>query len=169
MDQKYGMIVGNQFIITQKLQNELFNPGSIILRIDQQLSGETTNTTTHIRPTATNQVPTLRLAAPDEKKAIWNQFVERAAVPHRVKASDGGIYTVRQYSPLAVNKLIQIVKTPGVEYDRLIASTKQYYATVSYKVLLSNYLLKDIWKDEYDNYKPGVKIKVNDGSNPWED
>ena len=96
LDQKYGLIIGSQFIVTQKLQSELFKTP---LAADYIAMDEVSSNPKIVQVT-TKLVQ--KVASPDEKKTIWNQFVERADIPHRVKASDGGIYTVRQYSPAAV-------------------------------------------------------------------
>ncbi len=160
LDNKYGLVVNNQFVLTQKLNQELF---------DRPITNEVATVQVNQMPEVVVVATTVPVSSPDNKKTIWNEFIERCAIPHRVKATDGGVYTVRQFSPSAVNKLIQIIKDPLIEYDRLVESTKHYYATVSYKALLSNYLLKDIWRGEYDNFKPGNISNTGDGSSRWED
>lgn len=160
LDNKYGLIVNDQFIITQKLNQDLFNRStdSVVATIKVSQMPEIITVSRFID----GGTPSI-----DNKKQIWNEFIERACIPHRVKDGKGGQYTVRQYNEPAIRKLISIVKDPNINYDRLINSTKHYYMTVSYKVLLSNYLLKDMWLDEYKNYKEG---SINhEGTNRFED
>lgn len=160
LDNKYGLIVNDQFIVTQKLNQDLFNrPQDSVVAIARVI---------HIPETVNvSNIINKDIVSIDNKKQIWNEFIERACIPHRVKDGKGGQYTVRQYNEPAIKKLISIIKDPNINYDRLINSTKHYYMTVSYKVLLSNYLLKDMWLDEYKNYKEG---SVNhEGTNRFED
>lgn len=106
--------------------------------------------------------PVLRLG--DNKKEIWNQFIIDTEIPHRVNTGSGN-YTVRQFSKGAVNKLISIISTSGVDYQTLVDSTKHYYKTVVYKILLSRYLLEDVWQDEYNEY---IKKKTSETTaKPW--
>lgn len=104
----------------------------------------------------------------DNKKDIWNKFIEDAEVPWRVKATDGGIYTVRQYNLPAVNKLIKILNDPEIDNEILVLSTKSYYKTVSYKLLLSKYLLNDVWLSEYKEWGK-AKESSSSGENRFED
>lgn len=104
------------------------------------------------------------------KKEVWNKFIEDAEIPWRVTAKDGGTYTVRQYNIPAANKLIKIIQDPNVDYDKLVASTKNYYKTVSYKLLLSKYLLNEVWSSEYKEWeKRGNKVRSSPGENSFED
>lgn len=151
LDNDYGIMVGKQFVLTQKVSNEL---GGFAANDETPVAIPIRTARTITRPTET------------DKKAVWNKFVEDAEVPWRVKAPDGGIYTVRQYSVLAANNLIKIINDPNIDYVRLTQSTKNYYQTVTYKKLLSNYLNDGIWKSAYDEW--GKEIKV-DGENKWED
>lgn len=112
--------------------------------------------------------PPLVVQTTDKRKEIWTKFVADAKIPWRVKNPEGQTYTVNQFGLAGVNKLIAIINS-GVDYERLCKSTAHYYVTISYKTTLQNYLIKDIWKGEYDNYKIGQKQQSNDGSSPWEE
>lgn len=105
-----------------------------------------------------------------DPKEVWNKFIEDANIPWRVKNNLGQSYTIRQYSKSMANKLVSIVNNSQIDYQRLVDSTKHYYATTSYKLLLSNYLEKGVWKDCYDNYKQTTSTNEvrTDGSNRWE-
>ncbi len=106
----------------------------------------------------------------DDKKSVWNQFISDAEIPHRVNATTGGQYTVRQFSKPAAEALYKIVHDPVVDYNVLVASTKNYYKTVTYKILLSKYLLNDVWKDEYAYYQnKGDRREASQGENRFED
>lgn len=148
LDNGYAIITQNQVVLTKKLNEEL--------------KGKSTITQV---PTKVETVVVTNL---DDKKAVWNKFIEDAEIPHRVNSPHGGTYTVRQYSQQNANKLARIIA--AVDYNRLVESTKNYYKTVSYKALLSNYLDKDIWKHEYDSWTgQAVKSNQNDGTNRFED
>jgi len=147
LDNGYGVMVSGQFVPTQKLNNELGGGDEIVIPL---------------------RVATI--SNPSDRKELWNKFIADAEIPHRVTSPNGtGQYTVRQYSEVAVKALVKIVNDPSINYERLVASTKHYYKTVSYKQILSNYLVNGTWKHEYDEYKPENKaVQNNDGSNRWE-
>lgn len=108
----------------------------------------------------------------EKKKEIWHKFVQDAEIPWRVKSTDGGTYTVSQYGASAANKLLAIINNTNVNYDTLVQSTKNYYKTVTYKHLLSKYLLNDLWFQEYTQWEKSNNSSVNkfnDGSNWMED
>ncbi len=154
LDNKYGLVVNNQFVLTQKLNQELF---------DRPITNEVA-VTPIVEAIVIKPVP--KVIAPNDRKTIWNEFIERCEIPWRVNTSSGA-YTVRQYNEPAAKKLIAIIKDPLVEYDKLVESTKNYYKTVAYKILLSKYLLNDVWADEYKNYKSTTQ-RLDDGSSRWE-
>lgn len=152
LDNEYGIMVGGKFVITQKFNSEL---------------GGWTNDAPpvpFVREAVAIEEPVVTMLT--DKKLLWNRFIEDAEVPWRVKAPDGGIYTVRQYSASAVNNLVKIINDPSVNYQRLVESTKEYYKTVTYKKLLSNYLNDGIWKSAYDEY--GKNPPVGGSENRWE-
>jgi len=149
LDNGYGIMVYNDFVITKKLNDDL--KGGVQTDIDF----ESLPATTTVKYTI-------------DKKEIWNKFIRDAEIPHRVNTPTGS-YTVRQYNLPAVKKLISILSDPTVNYDRLVASTKHYYKTVTYKIILSRYLINDVWKDEYDHYKESSNEARIDGSSRWED
>jgi hypothetical protein len=153
----YGLLVNNQFVITSKVNQELFNTPVI------QSSVEVVKTSTELVKTSTELVK--YKVTEQEKKDIWNKFIADTKIPHRVDTGTGS-YTVRQYNLPAANVLVKLVKDPQINYEKLVKSTNHYYTTVTYKILLSKYLLNGVWKDEYDNYKENSK--ANDGSSKWE-
>lgn len=105
----------------------------------------------------------------DDLKEIWNAFISDCDLPHRVSDNRGGTYTIRQYSKGIAGRLKRIIADPALDYTRLVESTKHYYRTVSYKSILSNYIDKEIWLSEYENYNSNkIQDRVNDGSNRWE-
>lgn len=150
----YAVLVNNQFILTKKFTDEL-----------KLTDNQVVTTTTEITKP---YIPDIKVS--DNKKDIWNQFCIDADIPHRVTAPGGGSYTVRQYSLTNANRLIKIITDPTIDYKTLVESTKNYYKTVTYKTMLSNYFEKEVWRGEYDSWgKGGRNIIPNDGGNPWED
>jgi hypothetical protein len=124
------------------------------------------NTETENRSPIATMVMALpsKMATLEEKKAVWNQFIKDADIPHRVTATTGGVYTVRQFNKPAADRLWRIVSDPGIDYDTFVSSTKNYYKTVTYKRLLTNYLLDEVWKDEYEEWKKKGTATTADGS-----
>lgn len=142
------VLMSGQFIFTKKY-HLLTNQGLALIKTDS---------------VAVLDKPHPALSSADNKKDIWNQFIADTEIPHRVNTGSG-TYTVRQFSKSAVNKLIQIMSDPSVDYKTLVDSTKHYYKTVTYKILLSRYLLEDVWQDEYNEY---VKKKLPGATDaPW--
>jgi hypothetical protein len=85
------------------------------------------------------------------REQIWKKFIADAEIPHKGIATNGKAYTIRQYSPGIADQLIRIIK--AVNYQSLVKSTALYYKSNSYKVILSNYIDKEIWKEEYERYE----------------
>lgn len=155
LDNNYGVLINGEFVQTEKLNKELTNRAPTIV---VQTAAETVRVS----------VPPKSIIAIEDKKELWNKFIADAEIPFRVGSTTGGQYTVRMYSKPAVDKLIEILRKPKVDYKILVASTKNYYATVAYKILLSKYLLNDVWQDEYEHYLRG-KPMVQPGDNRFED
>lgn len=104
-----------------------------------------------------------------DPKLAWNTFIIDAEIPHRVKTTDNKTYTVRQYGSNVARKLLKIIQDPSIDYWRLVESTKNYYAVTSYKALLSNYIDKGIWEQEYKEWdKTKKNVTPSDGGNRWE-
>lgn len=102
-------------------------------------------------------------------KEIWNQFCLDAEVPFRVINPRGERYTVKHYSVSAASYLTRILQDKELNYQKLIDATRHYYKTVSYPMTLMNYLEKEVWRGEYDNWNNGKsKLSIPDGSNRWE-
>lgn len=108
------------------------------------------------------------------REALWKKFMADAEVPHKAIATDGRAYTIRQYSAGLANQLTRIIKT--VNYEILVKSTALYYKSNSYKVIFSNYLEKNIWKEEYERYEKAKvsgqmdsNIAASSGGNRFED
>lgn len=152
--------VGDELIFTKKCYQEL----KITTKVETALAIAT--------PMEQDKNQVNRLIYSDNKKELWNQFIEATEIPHRVNTGTGN-YTVRQYSKSAVDKLIKIISQPGVDYQILVDSTKNYYKTVTYKILLSRYLLEDAWIDEYTEFNKKrlgtAKVEPTPGANPFED
>lgn len=141
--------VDNQLVITNKLRRE-FNP-----------------------------IPADRVEAlfPDnpeiiDKKMVWAKFIQDAQVPYNCVGTDGRKYTIRQYGSEVADILVRIIRS--CDYKVLVESTKRYYQSNSFKVILSNYFKKDIWREEYNRYeqdiRQGKKPEANTtGGNPFED
>ncbi len=109
------------------------------------------------------------------REAIWKKFMEDAGIPHKVTATDGKQYTIRQYSPGIANKLIQIIKSVP-DYNILAESTKNYYASNAYKLTFSNYIDRLVWHEEYERYAKakasgtlGTILSAGSGGNRFED
>lgn len=141
LDQEYGHLINGEFVITNKLNRDL-RPGGGVSII----------------------TPTLQLT----KKDTWNRFILDAEIPHRVTSSIG-TYTVRQFNAVAVNKLISILRDSEVDNEKFIASTKNYYKSVTGRTTLSKYLTSDLWRDDYNEWIKNPIAIVNDGSSRWED
>lgn len=149
----YAVVALDQFVVTKKLQDELFK---------REPNIHTPEPPQTIMPVKTVSPKSLI------GKDLWNIFIADAEIPWRVTAPDGGVYTVRQFSPAMAKKLSTIINNPEIEYSILVESTKHYYKTVTYKALLSNYLEKDIWFGEYQEWKKNKGKTItprNDGSN----
>lgn len=145
IDNGYVVLSNNELIFTSKITLELNG-----ISVQKE------------KPKAKSVIST------DQNKEIWNKFIVDANIPHRVKSPTGDVYTVRQYNLAAVKKLISILKTPNISYERLVKSTNNYYNTVTYKNTLSNYLLKEIWEGEYQHFNPN-KEQYQVGENRFEE
>ena len=155
LENGYGLVVSGQFVITKKLNDDLFN------RTPNVITPEPPQVMIPGKPIVTKA--TLG-------KDLWNTFITDAEIPYRVTAPDGQTYTVRQYSPSIAKKLIGMINDPNIDYSILVASTKHYYKTITYKALLSNYIDKEIWLGEYQAWKENKgKHTANDGNNLFED
>lgn len=151
----YGILVENEFVLTNKVNKELNGTEST----------KAITVTTH-KPITT----VAKIVNATDKKEVWNKFIKDADIPHRVTAPNGGQYTVRHFGAAAVNELVKILSNPDIDYTAFVESTKNYYKTVAYKSLLSNYLLKQIWVGEYEQWIKGNSQKqVQAGENRFED
>jgi len=153
IDNEYGVLIGKEFVLTNKVNTELngLRPSTAVIAIHRPVTAVT------------------KVINPTSKKDIWNKFIADADIPHRVKSTTGGTYTVRQFGAAAVNELIKIISDPSIDYHAFVESTKHYYKTVTFKALLSNYLLKQIWRGEYDEWIKGNRNVVTSGENRFED
>jgi hypothetical protein len=147
LDNKYVVIMDNKPVVTTNFEE------AVAKLLD----------TTPEKPRKAQTVDGLTL------KDLWNKFIIDAQIPHRVRNPQGQQYTIRHYTDAASKKLRQIVSDKSIDYNRLIAATKHYYAVTTYKKTLQNYLLGDIWLDEYKEYKVDAIIPTNDGSFSLED
>ena len=154
LDNKYAVLVNGEFIVTKKLNDEI--------------SGKTNTANPIIKLVETeNKVVVKDSKSVDEKKGIWNKFCTDACIPHRVKSTNGGLYTVRQYSTSLVDQLLKILNDSKIDYNRLVESTKSYYNNERiYRKLMSNYFFEDIWRVEYDLH---TEMPKSTGSSKWED
>jgi hypothetical protein len=147
LDNKYVVIMANKPVITTNFEEEV---GRLLDKTPE-------------KPKKAQTVDGLTL------KDLWNKFIVDANVPHRVKNPQGQQYTIRHYTDGAAKKLRQIVSDNSIEYNRLVAATKHYYTVTTYKKTLQNYLLGDIWADEYKEYKVDAIVPANDGGAALED
>lgn len=152
LDNGYLVLVNSRPILTAKFERELGYQSTPQELTPVQISNELTKPTTYT----------------NDPKIIWNAFITDADIPHRVKSTDGTSYTVRQYGALVAKKLMKIIEDPRIDYKRLTESTRNYYKTTSYKLLLSNYIVKDIWYHEYQNWGTKQQVHTGDGGNRWE-
>lgn len=150
VDNGYCVVVHNQVVFTKKANEELKAEG---LKAPIQKVESPGDAMKHLL---------------SDPKMVWNKFIEDAGIPHRVKAPDGGVYTVRQYSVSNAKRLAAIITDPKLDYKRLVDSTRNYYETVSYKALLSNYFEKGLWLQEYNEWK-GKQVNMGSGGNRMED
>ena len=147
LDRDYAVIVGEKPFLTKKFKN-LFEPEQIKLEVIKAIPLQV------------------------DSKTLWNKFIVDAEIPHRIRAiGSGNEYTIRQFNIPAANRLKSIINNSSINYTKLVESTKNYYKNNNlYRVILSNYLIKDVWKDEYELYeKKGNTVTVQDGSSRWED
>lgn len=147
LDNKYIVIMGNHPIVTTNFEE------TVAKLLDK----------TPEKPKKAQTVDGLTL------KDLWNKFILDATIPHRVKNTQGQLYTIRHYTDAAAKKLRQIVSDTSIDYNRLVAATKHYYAVTTYKRTLQNYLLGEDWSEEYKEYKVDAIIPMNDGSSSLED
>ncbi len=153
----YLVYVNNSPILTAKLYQEL---GIINLQ-----SG----------PTETVEAPKKKKKDdPGKSREIWDKFVEDSKIPWRV-TTNGQTYTVCSFSVAAVNKLISILDDPEVDNEIFIKSVQNYYNSVTFAKTIKNYLIDDVWKFEYNQFKKNGKGSTNivrrdsDGSSKFED
>ena len=134
IDNQYAVLHNNHYVLTNKFFKELnLKDGNVQPVIEKPF------------------IPEVRVQ--DNKKDVWNKFCTDAEIPHRVTAPGGGTYTVRQYSLANANRLIKIISDPNIDYKTLVESTRNYYRTVTYKTMLSNYFEKEIWRGEYEMWE----------------
>jgi hypothetical protein len=160
LDNAYMILVHGRPILTAKFEKELgYNRESQ----EEQVPEES------IVPVSSPNNSGDAMKRITDPKDVWNAFIHDAEIPHRVKSTDGSTYTVRQYGASVARKLQKIIQDPKIDYWRLVESTKNYYRVTSYKALLSNYIGKDIWLNEYQEWnKDKTQIKLSDGGNRWE-
>lgn len=113
--------------------------------------------------------PRKRVRGSAEAREIWHKFVKDAELPWRVTSTTGSSYTVCQFSVAAVDKLISILEDPNVDPVLFTQSVKHYYATVTYKTTFQKYLMNEIWKFEYDQFKNSKKAGTINRSHGFED
>lgn len=155
VQKEYAVLVDNKPVLTKKFYDVFPLPSTEVIQYK----------TTPVK------LSSKKSYTAEEKKQIWNEFVDKSEIPFRVKAPGGGIYTVKHFSVPAVNKLISILETKDLDYDRFIESTKNYYKTVTYKLTLQRYLCEEVWFEEYKqwNINKTKPLTTNDGSNVFED
>lgn len=160
LNNQYMMLVGGKPILTPKFEREVgyTGPSTVGELIEER----------HPQREIARGSPLVGITDP---KKVWNIFIIDAEIPHRVKSTDGSTYTVRQYGASVAKKLLKIIHDPKINYQRLVESTKNYYKVTTYKQLLSNYISKDIWWQEYQEWSNQTKKDNtnNDGYNLWED
>lgn len=109
---------------------------------------------------------------------IWDKFMTDACVPHKATATDGKQYTIRQFSPQSLQKLIQAIKQVD-SYQILTEATKLYYKSNGYKLTFKNYLEREVWRGEYETLQEALKnpnkrkmedlLSQGSGKNKFED
>jgi len=159
LDNGYLVLLEDQVVITRKLTDSLHLPEK-----RQEDRVEVAIEAPHTTVKVVKATKTINKSL----KEIWDQFIIDADVPWRVTTPLGEKYTVRQYGPSAAQKLQQIINTEGIDYNILVQSTKFYYQNTTYKAILSNYLLKDLWLEEYNEFKKGNSTSGEQG-NSFED
>jgi hypothetical protein len=130
------------------------------------------------KPIPKERLEQLFADSPDviSREAIFKKFCEDAEIPYKGTFTDSGKqYTIRQYSPGIADRLIKIIKSVP-NYKILVEATKLYYKSNGFKLILSNYIDKQVWKDEYERYEKAVQSNqvsrlnaASSGGNPWED
>jgi len=156
---EFAVIVEGKAVLTNKFYEIFPPPNTTIIKYNEITPNQVLTQAVHNynNPTA------------EEKKQIWTKFINDSELPYRVTAPGGGTYTIRQYSPAAVNKLLSILRNKDLDYKRFTESTKHYYKTVAYKLTLQRYLCEEVWSDEYLNFGKKSVGTSTDGSNRWED
>lgn len=151
LDNGYLVIVANQVVVTRKLTDSLSLP-----RVEHEVATPQPTTQSATETSVVIAEPKKKkkpMTASDEAlRTMWAKFVDDAEVPWRVKSPTGGQYTVSQYGSTAAAMLYRLLQNEEVEYDRLVAATKDYYKTMSYRASLCNFFQNDIWRGAYLNY-----------------
>lgn len=103
---------------------------------------------------AGNVKPIEQLKGLSPREAL-KKFIKEAEIPFRIQNGNFSAFTASAPSDQADKKFQQILKNPDIDYNRLVASTKAYYADLSLsRVMISRYLLNDIWEYQYNQFKP---------------
>lgn len=157
LDDGYLVLVSGKPVLTAKFEKEIGYVDKVSMLTNtlspKQISNELVKPTTYT----------------DNPKEVWNAFVDSCEIPWRTRTTNNETYTLRQFSVGIAKTLMKIISDPKIDYVRLVESTKQYYKTTSYKMVLSNYLAKEVWKDAYENYNVrSIKVDSTDGSSLWE-
>lgn len=150
LEHDYLVVLNNEIVITGKFRRE-FNP---------------------LPKSRVEPIIEVKKWIDDEE--LYNKFIIDAEIPHRVTATNGKQYTVRQFSPGIAKKLRKIID--NTDYSLLTQSVRNYYKSNIFKKTLKNYIEEAIWKDEYEAYKKAKEegtlstiLSAGSGGNRFED
>lgn len=84
--------------------------------------------------------------------ARYIQFIRDADIPARAEDSRGEAYALNKYSTKGEYAFRKAIGG-GIDYDRLVASTKLYYrSAVKLKVAIGRYMEEGLWRSDYDAF-----------------
>lgn len=99
--------------------------------------------------------------APTDNKDLFKEFLKQSEVPVKVPWGKGrpGGWNCGFYSLGAEKAFTRILKTPSLDYSRLVASTRQFYKGDGGKYTIQNYLEQGYWETAYDSYNNVSTLK----------
>jgi hypothetical protein len=110
-------------------------------------------------------------------KDLYTRFILEAGVPKRVQGPSGDPYHVNIYSEVGMKAFRKAIEKEKVEYPKLVASTKLYYAgSVPYKVAIGRYMSEGMWRTGYDEFEQSlnsgtlnehIKQSTNESYSRW--
>lgn len=96
--------------------------------------------------------------APGDYKEKYLTFIKEVFGEKRVRLPIGngtGEYTVSDFSKPGLDAFQKVLKTPGMDYTRLVNTTKEFYLDPrNSRPTITNYFVKELWVSVYQSYIP---------------